>query len=253
MIIDAPKPSHRQALRDLWQEAFGDTDAFLDTFENTAFSTARCRCLSDGNDVKAALYWFDCRFRNEHIAYLYAIATAKAHRGQGLCRTLIKDTHAHLASLGYAGSILVPSEPSLFGFYEKLGYRTLGYIGELSCRASDETIELRKINAEEYASLRRKLLPDNGIHQENENLAFLETMYDLYAGNGLLLAARREGDKLHASELLGAPEKAPSVVASLGCAEGVFRIPQGDTPFAMYRPLKQHILPSPIYFGLAFD
>ncbi len=253
MIIDAPKPSHRIALRALWREAFGDTEEFLDTFETTAFSPDRCRCLSDGDEVLAALYWFDCSLHGNRLAYLYAVATAKAQRGKGLCRILMENTHAHLKSLGYTGVLLVPGAPHLFAFYEKLGYRVCSHIGEQAFRASAEKTPLRKISASEYAALRRTLLPQNGVLQEKESLAFLEATAELYAGDGFLLAAQRKGASLRGVELLGDTSKAPAILASLDCAEGVFRSPRGDKPFAMYCPLSEAALPSPIHFGLAFD
>lgn len=253
MIIDTPKPAHRHALRALWKEAFGDSDKFLDTFEKTAFSPDRCRCISEGDEILAALYWFDCSLHGHRLAYLYAVATAQTHRGKGLCRTLMENTHAHLKTLGYVGVLLVPGESSLFDFYEKLGYRTCTRIGEQAFLASAEKTPLRQIGAEEYAALRRTLLPENGILQENENLAFLAATAEFYAGDGFVLAAQREGASLRGIELLGNTSKAPAILASLDCTEGIFRVPSGDKPFAMYAPLSKTALPSPIHFGLAFD
>lgn len=253
MIIDAPKPTHLSARHALWREAFGDTDEFLDAFEKTAFSPHRCLCIWEGDEILAALYWFDVMLEGKRLAYLYAIATAKAHRGKGLCRRLMTHAHTHLKTSGYAGSLLVPSTPDLFAFYEKLGYRTCSHIGELSCEASTETASLRVLSTKEYEAIRRALLPTNGVLQENESIAFLETMASFYAGDGFLLAARREGDVLHGIELLGDVQNAPTVLASLGCTKGVFRIPVGDRPFAMYHPLDNTPLSSPIYFGLALD
>ena len=60
MRIEYPTHADFAARRQLWQEAFGDTDAFLDLFERTAFSEDRCLCLTEGNALAAALYWFDC-------------------------------------------------------------------------------------------------------------------------------------------------------------------------------------------------
>ena len=253
MIIDAPKPTHLSARRALWREAFGDTEEFLDAFEKTAFSPDRCLCISEGDEVLAALYWFDVTLEGQRLAYLYAIATAKAHRGKGLCHRLMTHAHAHLGALGYAGTLLVPSKPSLFALYEGLGYRTCSHIGELSCEASKATATLRVLSAKEYEAYRRTLLPTNGVLQENESIAFLETMASFYAGDGFLLAARREDGVLHGIELLGDVQNAPAVLAALGCTKGIFRIPVGNKPFAMYRPLSDTALPSPIYFGLALD
>jgi len=92
MKIDYPLESQIGGLRLLWKEAFGDTDALLDVFWSTAFAADRCRCITIDDEVAAALYWFDCRFDDRPIAYIYAVATAKAQRKQGLCRKLMEDT-----------------------------------------------------------------------------------------------------------------------------------------------------------------
>lgn len=253
MTIEVPKPFHRQALRALWQEAFGDTDEFLDVFEKTAFSPDRCRCIADGDEILAALYWFDCTLQGKPLAYLYAVATAKAHRGRGLCRLLMENTHAHLASLGYKAALLVPGEPHLFALYQKLGYRICSHVDEFDCTASEETIELGSLCVEEYATIRRGFLPQNSVLQEKENLAFLAPIASFYAGDGFVLAAEHKGDSLRGLELLGDTEKAPAILAALGCTTGTFRSPGHQKPFAMCYPLGENALPTLLYFGLAFD
>lgn len=251
MRIDFPEKDSAPARRRLWQEAFGDTDAFLDTFEKTAFSSDRCRCVTEDGELLAALYLFDCTYGGVRAAYLYAVATAAAHRGRGLCRALMEDTHAHLAARGYAGTILVPGEASLFSFYERLGYRPFGGVRNFPCDAASNGTAVREIGVDEYAHLRRQYLPDGGVVQQEENLAFLAAQATLYAGDGFVLAARREGDALRGVEWLGDAEKAPAVVRALGCRSGSFRT-AGEEPFAMYRPLTEGA-EMPSYFGLAFD
>ncbi|MBQ9783839.1 MAG: GNAT family N-acetyltransferase [Clostridia bacterium] len=253
MTIDSPKRSHLPALRALWQEAFGDGEEFLNAFAQTAFATDRCRCLVLDDTVAAALYWFDCSYQDQSIAYLYAIATTRSHRGRGLCSSLMEDTHRHLKTLGYAGAVLVPGSKELFSFYEKFGYRVCSHVSEIRCAASASTVAVRQIDTEEYAALRRRLLPQGGILQEHENLKFLQTQATLYAGDGFLLAARRETERLYGVELLGDPLTAPALVGTLGCTAGRFRTPGNEIPFAMYRPLRDGASVSPTYFGLAFD
>lgn len=253
MTIDAPKPFHVPSLRALWQEAFGDGDEFLDMFFRTAFSPERSRCVTVGDTAVAALYWFDCSYREERIAYLYAVATAKAYREQGLATLLMEDTHRHLKEMGYVGAVLVPGTRELFAFYQKKGYRICSRIGEFRSSASTRGVQLQRIGTSEYAALRRKFLPRGAILQENENLKFLEAQAEFYKGDGFLLAAMRKRDILYGVELLGNTAIAPDIVRSLGCTEGHFRTPDGDTPFAMYRTLGDPRLSRPLYFGLAFD
>lgn len=260
MTIDAPKESMLPALRNLWQEAFGDTEDFLNTFFTTAFSADRCRVITQNGTVVAMLYWFDCLLSDRPVAYVYAVATGKDFRGQGLCHKLMEDTHRHLKTLGYAGTVLVPGSEALFGFYERMGYEAFGGIRELHCDHAETSVSLSEIDKAEYAALRQKHLPKGGILQEKENLDFLETQAAFYKGSDFLLTARREGNTLYGLELLGNEAAASGMVRALGCEKGTFRTPgtANDRPFAMYRPLTRVQANKkgglwPTYFGFSFD
>lgn len=251
MIIDAPKTHHIPALRALWQQAFGDTDAFLDCFFTLAYSPDRCRCVIDGDAIAAVVYWFDCSWEGKRLAYLYAVATDKGYRKRGLCRRLMEATHAQLKTQGYHGCILVPGSPGFFEMYEKMGYKTCSYIREFTC-AAGAPISLRRLTAEEYAVLRRQYLPLGGVVQEQEALVLLQAQAAFCAGENCLLACSLEGGKLTVHELLGDESAAENIVAALGCTEGKFRTPGNEKPFAMYHGLTKY-LSAPAYFGLALD
>ena len=66
MIINAPDSAQIPALRRLWQQAFGDSEQFLDIFFETAYSPDRCRCVIVDDQLAAALYWFDCGYQGEN-------------------------------------------------------------------------------------------------------------------------------------------------------------------------------------------
>lgn len=250
MTIDYPKSENIPGLRRLWQEAFGDSDAFLDSFFATGFSPGRCRCIVEEGQIVAAHYWFDCSCNGRKIAYLYAVATAKSHRGQGLCKGLMAETHKLLASLGYCGGILVPGEKSLFDFYGNQGYETIACAERFSCKAGTTSVAVEALSPGDYAARRRQLLPENGVLQEGENLDFLSAISGLYGGNGWVMAAALDGSALTAMEFLGDRQVAPGILTALGMAEGAFRAP-GNAPFAMYLGFDGGEIPS--YFGLAFD
>lgn len=268
MTIDIPHLSQIPDLRALWKDAFGDTDTFLDTFFSTAFSVNRCRCITMNDSVVAALYWFNCTYDNKRIAYVYAVATAATSRGQGLCHKLMADTHKHMKALGYDGVILVPGNNELFKFYESMGYKTCSKIHEFHCDSSNLdshtfhndksgirnaiTLDsITKISKHDFAKRRRELLPKGAIIQEGENLDFLETQANFYAGKNFLLAARIEDETLYGLELLGDKMIAPDIVHTLGCSDGIFRTPGNDKAFAMFLSLADNISPS--YFAFAFD
>ena len=191
------------------------------------------------DDVFAMLFWFDCEHNGERVAYLYAVATAKAYRGRGICAALMEDTHRHLMQKGYTGVILVPGTAELFGFYEKLGYETATYVSEFSKDAENGTIEVRKIEKSEYAELRRRFLPEGAVVQERESLDFLALQDSFYTGDGFLLAARVEGRTLLGTELLGNSDRASEIVGAFGLEHGKFRTPGREKPSSMYKSLKQ--------------
>ena len=252
MTIDRPTPEQIPHLRTLWQQAFGDSDAFLDDFFSAGFSFDRCRCITIDKLPAAALYWFPAQRGETSLAYLYAVATEEAFRGRGLCHKLMEDTHQHLTTLGYQGTLLVPGSASLTSFYQGMGYAPFSTIREFSCKASSAGVPLRKITAQEYALLRRSALPPDGILQEGTTLAFLQTQTEFYTGAGVLLAAAKNGDTLMVPELLGDADCAPGIVAQLGAKKGRFRTPGDNRPFAMYRCLASKRLTGG-YFGLALD
>lgn len=253
MNIEKPLKKDIWQLKKLWKESFGDTDVVIDAFFENAFSTDRCMCVFDNGSIAASLYWFNCTFSGKRIAYIYAVSTAEQHRGKGFCRKLMEYTHLQLSSLGYAGSLLVPASESLFGFYEKIGYTSCTAIGSIECKASFERGNVREIDAEEYASLRRKFLPDGGVVQEGENLRYISSYMRFYAGEDFLLAAKKEGVVLNGAELLGNTSCASKIVGVLGCKTGKFRVIGNQIPFSMYKYFDEKNSEKPSYFGLAFD
>lgn len=250
MNIDYPSREQPEQLRSLWKEAFGDTESFLDSFYTHGFTPDRCRCVTVDGQLAAALYWFDCSVDGKPVAYLYGIATAKAHRGKGLCRALLESTHAHLKYLGYAGAILVPADRELQQMYEKLGYAVCSWMSEISCAAAKTPIPIRAVEAEEFCRLRQRYLPRGGVAQEGESIGFLSKIADFYAGEDFLVTVSRD-ETFFAPELLGNSQAASGILAALHQSKGVFRVPGDALPFAMYYPLSD--APAPTYFGLAFD
>ncbi len=250
---ECPESTDTKKLWALWQEAFGDSEDFLKTFWDTAFAPDRCRCILSDSEALAALYIFDCLYKDDKIAYIYAVATSKAHRGKGLCHLLMADTHRYLKNNGYTGAVLVPAAESLFAFYENMGYKVCSYVNESETEASADTISLTQISSEEYAVLRKDYLSEGALIQEGENLRLLETYAKFYKGEDFILTAHTEYEKLNCIEILGNTEKYAEIVKTLGCKSGKFRTLGKDKPFAMYYPLCESKHTPPTYLGFAFD
>ena len=251
MRSDHPTQQDIPGLRQLWHQAFGDGPEFLDGFFSAAFSPQRCLCIRRESRIVAALYWFDCALEHRKIAYLYAVATDKAFRGQGLCKTLMAQTLAQLRREGYSGALLSPAQGELFPMYEKMGFRETLRLREWTALPGGDPLPLTSLSPEDYARLRRERLPAGGLVQEGENLAFLAQYAKFYRADGCLFAATAADDHLFCMEFFGNESGIPGILTTLKAGSGTFRTPGNEKPFALYASLDAS--PAPSYFGLAFD
>ena len=243
MTIDfrPPRPGEEPALARLFTEAFGD-EAFTDLFFRLGFSPERCLAAFDGT-LLAALHWFDCTLDGQRAAYVYGIAAFKAHRGLGIGSKLIRAALSHLKQAGCGPVFLVPAEPSLFGYYERFGFRQVSTIRAETVTAA-APIPIRRLTAAQYAELRRKYLPPHSLLQEGPCLELLAGYAALYA-TGHALAAVTDG---MVWELLGDYSDAPGLIAALGLSSATVRTPGPGRPFAMGLNTD-----APVYLGLALD
>ena len=240
------------ALKELWKQAFGDTDAFVDGFFAAGFSAERCVVLEQEGKLAAALYWFDSLWQGKKIAYIYGVATDMDFRGQGLCRKLMEKTHEQLQKLGYAGAALVPADESLYRMYESMGYRGFGPMQTHNVLPAGEKVTVQKISPQAYGALRLEYLPENGIAQSMETLHFYGTYGQFYCAAGAAFCAAREEDTLYVQEFLGDRTRLPGIVAALDCQEAQVRLPGGEKMFAMYHSFTDEE-DLPAYLGLALD
>ena len=252
MNFNYPGTQHIPQLLKLWKAVFGEYNGFWELFLDTAFHPDHCRCMTENDHVTAGLYWFDCCCGQDKIAYIYAVVTDPAHRGKGLCRKLMADVHRLLAERGYDSAMLVPADEALRKMYRKMGYEDCTTVSEIICTAADTPVNIRNVSTEEYAALRRTLIPESGVLQEGNNLAFLAAQTQLFAGDNFLLSAWLEDDTLHGTELLGNTEAAPGILQSLGCEKGIFQTPGTTQPFSMIHKLHSAAV-VPKYFGFSFD
>lgn len=248
MIAD----SRDMQLRHLWQQAFKDPAETVDAFFRTGFSPKRCHTICCDGKIVSALYWFDCFFENQKIAYIYGVATDEAYRSRGFAHRLMEESHEILQKAGYVGAILVPGSAQLQIFYEGIGYRAATSVAEFSATWGNAPQALTRIDPDRYAQLRRQYLPAGGVVQEGETLAYLQTYARFYAGENFLLAAAQDGNTLLAQEFLGDTKAIPGVLRALQIPNGRFRTPGTGRAFAMFLPFKKDCR-IPAYFGLALD
>ncbi len=243
MTIEFRKPTAAEEprLRELFTEAFGD-EGFTDLFFRTGYTRSRCLGAYDG-ELLAALHWFDCSLDGKKAAYIYGIASFKICRGRGIGSRLIRSALERLMGEGYGPVLLVPAEESLFGYYERFGFRAVGTIREERVPAGTP-LPLRELSAAEYAEARKKLLPEHSLIQEGACLELLSGYANFYATEHAVAAV---SDHM-IWELLGDFSEAPGLIAALGLHAATVRIPGPGRPFAMGIGVA-----GPIHLGLALD
>ena len=242
-------PADRSALTELWREAFGDDREFIDGFFRTAYAPERSLGAFREGRPAGMLYWFDCALGTDRIAYVYAVATAEAFRGQGIATALMERLHRLLRERGYAGAVLCPGSGELFRFYGRMGYANGGARRERRWDAG-APVDIIALSREEYALLRASMLPEGGIRQEGENLAFLELWCRFYAGQDFCAAVSREGS--YCPEYLGDEKRIPGLLGALGMEQARVRTPGEESPCVMIRSFGERT-PERVYLGFPFD
>lgn len=241
-----------KALKQLWQEAFGDPKDFIDLFFSAGYAPQRCHYIAENGVPVSALYWFDCALNGRKFAYLYGVATLKSHRGKSLAKQLLQETHELLRAQGYAGTLLVPHGVSLFDFYRRSGYETATTATEFSLEAGNAPAAMAEVSPVEYARLRKNFLPAGGLELGEDHLRFLASYCKFFAGRDFALICEKTPDGLWVQELLGNTRAAPEILRALDCPKGRFRAPGDGRKFAMWLPLQKNC-PKPSWFGSAMD
>lgn len=244
-------PGRLAQMKDLWQEAFGDEEPFIQRFFSRAYAPERCRIALCQGELAGMLFWFDCTSGDQKVAYVYGVATRRQFQGRGIATDLLQDAQEHLRQRGYSAVLLVAASESLIRFYEARGYRMVSRVDQgqtcaLGCAFA------QRIGAEEYMDLRRAYLPAGGLEQTGENTRFLDALADCYRAEDFLAAVSRQEPE-RCLEFLGNRERIAGFAGLLGQERLQWRGPGEGHPFAMGLRLDQNAWTEPVYLGFAFD
>ena len=249
MIIRHPENKDICALKTLWKEAFNDSENFIDGFFKLSYSKKRSMIIEKDNKVASMLYWFDCNFNGNKVAYVYAVATSQDFRKQGLCNSLMEALHSHLKAWGYVGACLVPSSDILFNFYAKMGYIKCIHNSVATITPSEGKMDIKKISAEEYIKLRKDFLPLKAITQND--IDFSNFQLEFFKGDDFIFSSRKENNELFVPEFWGNKNVQPNIVYCQNAKKGIFRTAGTEKPFAMFLPFIETELPE--YLDYAYD
>lgn len=151
-MIGFAKENQRNGIIRLWAEAFGDSEETICRFlDNICKNNIVVYTQNDDVIGMASVLPVSCK--EEKGRYVYAVATAKSHMGQGICRKIMAFIEEFAKNMGESFLILVPADESLFDFYKKMGYNQTVFASK---PYEAETGEI--ISAEEYYNIRENAL-----------------------------------------------------------------------------------------------
>lgn len=256
--------SELPALTALWAACFGDDTALIEGFWARLFpQIAVFAAKQDGAPVSmlCALptQWVTDDGQAVSAAYLYAVCTAAAHRGKGLCRRLTAYAEAALRKEGAALTYLSPATADLFDFYQKLGYSSAFSAHEYSVFPKKHPCKITEITPSVYRNLREMQLYGNCISVGESLLDWLHfsgaALYRIETAQEVCCAAVLRGcDTLTLAELLpDVPEAAEALCAKLGASRAQVRVPGSTVPSGMAKPLVPNVsMPQNAYLGPDF-
>lgn len=157
----------------LWQQAFGDTQqAVMDFF--SAFPTCISYVAEERGEILAMAHAVPQTLSPDTRAvYVYAVATAKDHRGKGLCRKLMAFLEEDLKQKGFEAAVLTPANTGLFQFYKNLGYE-VGFFRQHTPFSGG-----RPISLSEYVRRREALVSGPHMVCDENFLSYAQRLYGL--------------------------------------------------------------------------
>lgn len=228
----------------LWKQAFGDTDAEIARFFRDLFPAATGFAARDGEKIAAMCFALPQQLSCEETAlsgaYLYAVATDEAYRGQGLCRALLAFAEKELKKRGTDAVLLVPADEGLAAMYEKLGYSGPARVRK-PLQANQALGAAEAVSPVEYAGLRETLLWDVPHVRYTKQLLEYEAgdaeLYALRLGAmpGCAAAVRQDDGTIRVDELLPDARFLPALAQVFGT--GTYLLPQ--EPYAMCKWLTE--------------
>ncbi len=108
----------------LWTTCFGDEEQFVDSFLIRYYSRRRMLCIERDGGMAAMLHLLPFESELGRTTYIYGVATAPEHRGEGLATELMREAMRLIEERGDDAALLIPSpgEEWLRDFYGRFGF-----------------------------------------------------------------------------------------------------------------------------------
>lgn len=116
----------REKVKRLWKQCFNDSEEFVELYFRLRYSTEVNLAMQSGDDVIAAMQLLPYPMTYcggvVSTAYVSGACTHPEYRERGVMRELLSQVFGNLFRQKVEFSTLIPAEPWLFGYYERMGY-----------------------------------------------------------------------------------------------------------------------------------
>lgn len=196
----------KEKVKALWKLCFDDSDRFIEMYFNSRYSDERNIAIESEGQVISALQMipYPMTFCGHTVptSYISGACTHPDFRGKGIMSQLLSQAFAQMLRKGESLSTLIPGEPWLFDYYERMGYAPVFQYATEAITAPD-TIPAKDIvvtfipeyQEDIYSYLNRKLSkrPCCIQHTITDIKAIIA---DLVVSSGTLFVARRDHEIL---------------------------------------------------------
>lgn len=196
----------KEKVKALWKLCFDDSDRFIEMYFNSRYSDERNIAIESEGQVISALQMipYPMTFCGHTVptSYISGACTHPDFRGKGIMSQLLSQAFAQMLRKGESLSTLIPGEPWLFDYYERMGYAPVFQYATEAITAPD-TIPSKDIvvtfipeyQEDIYSYLNRKLSkrPCCIQHTITDIKAIIA---DLAVSSGTLFVARRDHEIL---------------------------------------------------------
>ena len=269
-------PADAPRMQELWRRCFGDEQAYLDLCFDQGGAVSHGMLLEAEGVVQSMLLAFSQEMTlpegdSVPMWYVYAFCTHPDGQSRGYGRTLLAWTEEEGRKAGAKAVVMVPGEPSLFRFYESLGYETACFTWETEISRETKTPprqRAERCDVETYQVLRERFLQGTShVSCPLESLTWQKVLCDA-SGGGLyrigdgVAAAECWGGSVILKELLAhqLPEAAQAVLTALNADHALVRtvLPGTPKPFGVVQWLDKETRRrwnqgQNRYLALAFD
>jgi len=249
--VELAQQHFREPLLELWQEAFGETRAAAEPFLAENFPGGKTWCLTDGGRPVTMASTIPQQMAvngaSLPILYVYAVATCKTHRGQGLASRLLRELADQAREAGISALLLVPAGPHLLPFYAGLGFLPFAHRARQTLTAAAGAA--RELSPDAYLAQRKAFLSAVPHNIPPERVLRHLRLFGDETG---ICAGEQTPEGLVFREALGSADAVRAAAAHLGAARCEAVLPDPKTAYAVIRRLDDRC-PETGYFSLALE